>query len=539
MKKSAIALSLILVAGSASQALAAPLGFQYEPVWTHKADVAEIVAYDKSTALFFVTDSDNNSLNIIDAKTGADKGRIDLGGTPNSVAIKQGVVAIAVEGNIKTDPGTVKLFNANSALSSPVLHSVSVGSLPDMLTFTPDGKKIIVANEGEAKSGIDPNGSVSVVDISSGISSATTETVGFTALNGDEAALKSLGVRLFPGKSTSQDLEPEYIALSKDGSKAYVTLQENNSLAIIDLNDTSKTPTLVPLGTKDHSLSGQGIDASDKDGIDQINTFKKLAGMYQPDAIASYNIGGKDFLVTANEGDARDEDTRISKLTLDPTIFPNAAALQENDVLGRLGVSSIDGDIDGDGDYDALLSYGGRSFSIWDDAGSLIWDSGDMIEQLLIDQFPALWADGREDNKGPEPEGVAILQLLDHWFAFIGLERSNAIMAFDISDPASPFFVELISNAGDMGPEGLLTIGASESFDGNSYLVVANEISGTTTLYRVSVPEPAGLALMFVGLALVSRQRKLNKHASKKSLLTEHLHASQNSCASRTSSVPS
>lgn len=511
MKKSAIALSLMLAAGSASQALASPLGFNYEKVWTHTADVAEIVAYDQGTALFFVTDSDNNSLNIIDARTGADKGSIALGGSPNSVAIKNGIVAVAVEGATKTDTGTVKLFNAINALSSPTLRAISVGELPDMLTFTPDGQKIVVANEGEAKSGIDPDGSISIVDISAGIDSATTEHVGFTSFNGDEAALKSLGVRLFPGKTTSQDLEPEYIAISKDGSKAYVTLQENNSLAIVDLTDTSKAPTLVPLGTKDHSLPGQGIDASDKDGINQVNTFNKLVGMYQPDAIASYNIAGKDFLVTANEGDARDEDKRISKLTLDPTIFPNASDLQENDVLGRLQVSTIDGDIDGDGDYDQLFSYGSRSFSIWDDAGALVWDSGDMIEQILIDEYPSIWADGREDNKGPEPEGVTIMKMLDSWLAFIGLERANAIMVFDITDPSSPFFVELISNDGDIGPEGLLAISGSESFDGNSYLAVASEKSGTTTLYRISIPEPTGLALMVLGLALVARQSRLDK----------------------------
>ena len=499
MKKSIA--GLVLALAISTPVLASPLGFTYETVWTHSGSGAEIVAYDSLSERFFVTNSSNDGLDVINARTGAHISSVSLGGSPNSVAIKNGIVAVAVEAPTKTDNGQVMLFNASEAVNgTPTIHSVTVGALPDMLTFTPDGHRIIVANEGEEKKGIDPNGTVSIVDISSGINTATVESIGFTAYDGDEAALNARGVRIFPNKTASQDLEPEYIALSKDGSKAFVTLQENNTLAIIDLNDTSKAPTLISLGSKDHSLPGQGIDGSDKDGVNQVNTFNELRGLYQPDAIASYNIAGKDFFITANEGDTRNEDKRLSKLTLDPTIFPNAAELQKKAVLGRLKVSSIDGDIDGDGDLDQLFSYGARSFSIFDEDGQLVWDSGDQIEQLIIDLFPSFWADGREDNKGPEPEGVAILQIMDHWLAFIGLERSSAVMVFDVTDPNSPFFIDLMANFGDVSPEGLLTLSSAESFDDANYLVVANEVSGTTTLYRVSIPEPSVLALFYLCL---------------------------------------
>jgi len=500
------------------QAIATPLGFTYEHIWTNTTTAndpeggSEIVAYDKTSEQVFITNSSEDTLDVLDARTGTKLGSIALGGGPNSVAVKNGIVAVAIEASNKTDPGTVKIFNASDALSSPVLNSIHVGSLPDMLSFTADGKKIIVANEGEAKNGVNPNGSVSIIDISSGISSATIEHSEFSAYNGQEAALRAQGVRLFPGINASQDLEPEYIALSKDGTKAYVTLQENNSLAIIDLNNPNNTPDIVSFGTKDHGLSGQGLDASDKDSIKQVNTFAKLSGMYMPDTIASYNVNGKDYLVTANEGDARDEDKRVSKLNLDPTAFPNAAALQEKESLGRLQVSSIDGDIDNDGDFDQLFSYGTRSFSIWDDVGNLVWDSGDFIEQLLIDQFPGLWAVGREDNKGPEPEGVALLNIVDHWIAFVGLERSSAILAFDITDPNSPFYIDLIANAGDISPEGMLTVTSEDSLDGESYLLVANEVSGTTSLYRVSIPEPGSIILLLFGLLLLHHRLKSRVH---------------------------
>ena len=217
-------------------------------------------------------------------------------------------------------------------------------------------------------------------------------------------------MQLFPdAASIAQDLEPEYIAYSKNGKMLLATLQEANAVAIVDAQK-GKLKKVIPLGTQDHSIEGYGIDASDRDDAINIATWP-VKGMFMPDAIASYTYKGKSYYITANEGDDRGEDERIKDLVLDPTAFPDAAALQEDEELGRLGVSTIDGDIDGDGDYDELFSYGSRSFTIWDEKGRMVFDNGDDFEQITALVFPDNFnasndendPEGRSDNKGPKP----------------------------------------------------------------------------------------------------------------------------------------
>ena len=201
------------------------------------------------------------------------------------------------------------------------------------------------------------------------------------------------------------------------------------------------------------SFEGNGLDASDRDGIDISNA--PIYTLFQPDAIDSYVVDGKTFYVTANEGDARDEDVRIKDIVLDPEVFPNAAELQLDENLGRLQVSAIDGDIDGDGDFDQLFALGGRSFSIWDHRGNLVFDSGDQFEQIIAELIPEYFnsdnddndsVDGRSDNKGPEPEGLTIGEIDGQQYAFVGLERVGGIMVYNISDPAEPEFVQYLNN---------------------------------------------------------------------------------------------
>jgi hypothetical protein len=215
--------------------------------------------------------------------------------------------------------------------------------------------------------------------------------------------------------------------------------------------------------------------------------------MYMPDGIAAFSAGGQTYTITANEGDARTEDRRIATLTLDPTAFPNAAELQQAGALGRLNASSIDGDTDGDGDYDRLHIYGARSFTIWDASGNLVFDSGAEFEQItaaLTPEFfnanngnPAQW-DERSDDKGPEPEGVTVGVLGGRTYAFIGLERAGGgVMVYDVTDPMAPMFVQYMRTPGDVSPEGVLFLPASVSPTGTAMLVVTNEVSNTVTLY--------------------------------------------------------
>lgn len=486
---------------------------------------AEIVAYDPAGKRLFVTNAAENSIDVLDIHDPEHlvrNMRIDLspyGAVPNSVAVYNGLVAVAVEADPKQAPGCVVFFKTDGTF----LKQVPVGSLPDMLTFTPDGRKVLVANEGEPNDAytVDPEGSVSIIDIARGVTRARVRTATFTVFNGLADELRRQGVRIFgPEASVAQDLEPEYIAVSPDSRTAWVSLQENNALAELDLKNARITD-ITPLGVKDHGLAGNGMDGSDKDKKIKIKPWKNLFGMYQPDGIAAFIVNGQRYVITANEGDSRDyegfsEESRVGKLTLDPAAFPDAETLTGKKQLGRLQVTTTKGDIDGDGDYDALYSFGGRSFSIWrQDNESLqqVYDSGDMIERITAAVYPDDFnanddknnsMDKRSDNKGPEPEGVTHGIIRGRHFAFIGLERIGGIMVFDVSRPDVPVFIQYINNrdfggnpengtAGDLAPEGLTFIPALDSPTGEPMLAVANEVSGTTTLFAIdtsNLPEP-------------------------------------------------
>jgi len=466
-------------------------------------DGAEIVAHDPKTQRLFITTGD--TVEIIDISDPASPirfGEIDIasvgnfvGGGANSVAVKDGIVAVAVEADTSQDNGIVAFYDTNGNFQ----NSVTVGALPDMLTFTPDGTKVIVANEGEPDDDytVDPEGSISIVDISGGIANLTdanVSTAGFTGFDSQKQALIDSGVRIYgPNASVAQDLEPEYIAVSPDSSTAFVTLQENNAVAVVDIASATVTDVL-PLGEKDHSQASNQLDASDRDGGINIKNHP-VFGLYQPDAIDSFVVNGETYYITANEGDARDydgfsEEERVADLTLDPTAFPDAGTLQEDENLGRLKTTNTLGDLDGDGDVDKIYSYGGRSFSIWDDTGKLVFDSGDEIAQITSTETPQLFNgnDERSDDKGAEPEAVTVGVINGKPYGFIGLERTGGVLAYDLSDPKEPEFIQYINTEGDIAPEGLKFISGSDSPNGKPMLAVANEVSRTTTLYEIEVP---------------------------------------------------
>ena len=483
-------------------------------LWTYKNNtngVAEIAAYESTSARVFVVDPENDALDIIDFNTGAKIGSLAVGGTPNSVAAKNGIIAVAVEGATKQDLGSVEFYDTLGNFQ----NSVTVGALPDSLAFSPDGKKIVVANEGEPDASYtnDPEGTISVIDISGGVNVATVTSIGLISANPaqaaiEETALIAKGVRIFgPNATAAQDLEPEFVTIDNQ-NRAWVTLQENNAIAEIDLN-TNTVTEIHALGTKDHSVAGNGFDASNHDGIDGNIQTHPTQGMYQPDAIDNFEVNGKTYLITANEGDARDyagfsEEARVKDLILDPTAFPDLS-LQDDDQLGRLKTTTANGDTDNDGDVDTIFSYGARSFSILDDEGNLVFDSGDDLEQQILANAPELWQDGRSDDKGPEPEAVVVGELDGMLIAVIGAERTSTLHIYEISDPTNPVFLSLIFNEGDISPEGLVYI------DELDILLVANEVSGTTTAYGITaVPLPAGfwmLASGALGLFRLSRRK--------------------------------
>lgn len=513
------------LAVSASHAEPVNAQISLTPIGTYETGVfdegaAEIVAYDADTERLFVTNADANTIDILDISDPTNPTKLDdidlspYGGGVNSVAVRDGVVAAAVEASPKQNPGKVVFFDTEGGF----LSSVTVGALPDMLTFTPDGTKILVANEGEPSDDYltDPEGSVSIIDVSGGVpilTQSNVSTASFAPFNKKINKLRRGNVRIFgPGASVSQDVEPEYIAVSADSSTAYVVLQENNAIASVDIASATVI-ALKGMGYKNHRSPKNALDASNKDNAINIQTWP-VKGMYQPDAIATYEVNGKTYLVTANEGDSRDydgfsEEKRVKELTLGNGLLKPNAFLQEDDQLGRLKITTAPPagkrSHKSDHVYTQLFSYGARSFSVWDSEGSLLFDSGDDFEQIVSIEIPDFFNannddnefDNRSDDKGPEPEGLTLGEIGGRTYAFIGLERVGGIMVYDVTDPVSPTFVEYVNNRDftedpetgspkDLGPEGLLFIPGTASPSEQPLLVVANEVSGTTTIYAIS-----------------------------------------------------
>ncbi len=474
----------------------------------------EIVAHDPRSQRLFIVNADAAGIDVMDISNPDSPNylfTIDIspfGKLANSVAVHKGLVAAAVEANTKTDPGKVAFFDTDGN----VINSLTVGSLPDMLTFSPNGKYLLVANEGEPNDNysVDPLGTISIIRMRqpANLTQQDVVTLDFSEFNN---TILDPSIRIFgPGATVAQDLEPEYITISDDSRTAWVTLQENNAIAEIDIR-RGRTRRLVGLGFKDHRFTPNALDASDRDDAINIATWP-VFGMYQPDGIASFTLRNRTYLIMANEGDARDydgleEEDRVKDLDLDPSAFPNAAGLQEDGAIGRLTVTNTLGDTDNDGDFDELYAFGGRSFSIRDSRGQLIYDSGDQLEQITADALPNDFNstndendtfDNRSDNKGPEPEGVTVGKIGGKTYAFVGLERISGIAVFDVSNPNSPEFVQYVTTrdfsgdpeadtAGDLGPEGLIFISAKDSPNGKPLLVVANEVSGSTTIYEISI----------------------------------------------------
>ncbi len=436
--------------------------------------------------------------------------RKGTGGNPN-------ILAAAIINNPKTNNGHVIFLNA---ATGALIGSVTVGVVPDHIAFTPDGTKLLVCNEGELSTPQTTvalavpdaaQGSVSIVSVAATGIPGAIQTANFSAFDAQTSALKAAGVRIFDDGVPSTDFEPEYLAISPDGTKAMVTLQEANALAILDIGTATFT-SVVPLGEKDFALGKH--DFSDQDGAGGANlanptTGNPVFGLYMPDAIASYQVGGQTYYVTANEGDDRndflnpDESTTVADAgyNLDDTAFPTETTLKTPASLGRLVVSNLSGlrgDTDPvpDGDIDRILSYGGRSFSIHDSTGARVFDSGDMVEMIVASQFPAQFFDGRSDNKGPEPEGVTVAKIGARTFAFVGLERSHMVLAFDVTNPLAPTFATAFQRTGDTNPEGMVVVEAADSPTGKPLLLVSSEDSNTLTVFEIGQPTDFKLQLL-------------------------------------------
>lgn len=655
----------------------------YQNVGKFEVSAAEISVYDTLNKQLFVVNNADTAIDIISILNPTTPTLVtsvklgNYGGFPNSVAINGNLVAVAVDNFTKHLNGKVVFLN----LAGVYINDVAVGALPDMLTFTADGSKVLVANEGEPSDDYlnDPEGSVSIIDVSNGAANAIVNTVDFDSYSANLVAVKqgfessttdnwnysvypqsyndtinqdvwaivqdfstnvpasSEGIKFWGGRdlenqltngrethyiifdkldisnlsnislsfdyisvaldtpdslgyaisymvdgqlgnkvsllknttawttenitvpsgakwvrltlwasqnggsdylgfdnvllagtsghiiafdnrikianpglsSFAQDLEPEYITIDNASQKAYVSLQENNAFAVIDIQ-TASIDTIYSLGFKNHNISGNGFDGSDKDNAINI-TEQPALGMFQPDAITNIQFGGSTYILTANEGDARNysaysEEVRLKNIVLDSFAFPNYAQLQHDDTLGRVRITNAIGETNFDGMFDEFYTYGARSFSIFDISGNLIYDSGDDIEQQVAIALPTQFNsnnndnnsfDSRSDDKGPEPEAIAVGTVNNITYAFIGLERVGGIIVYDITNPTSPVFAQYINHrdfsfsadsldALDLGVESIVFIPASESPNNKDLLVTANEVSGSVSLFEVT-----------------------------------------------------
>jgi len=466
----------------------------------------EIIAPFDSVSNRLFANLEKDKITIIDISNPSSPdsiGTIDItpyGTLALNVAVGNNLVAVAAQGVTKQDSGKVVFFD----LDGTYINDLAVGPAPGMLSFTPNGRYVVVANEGVPSDdySIDPEGGITVIDLINGPTAPVVNHIGFSDYNIGAPGQNSFpeGVHCYgPGATRAMDMEPEFVTISNDGQKAYISLQENNAVLVIEIPSAS-IDTIFALGYKDHNIPGNELDASDQDGVINLSSYP-VFGMYQPDGLAYFGTQGSSYFLTANEGAARkytafNETERIFNLELNPSSFTNIAALQEPENLGRLNVTTAFGDVGDDQIIDTLYSYGGRSFSIWDAVtGSLVYDSGSEFESQIELLHPEIFNseggsgtfDSRSDNKGPEPEDVVVGQVENRYIAFIGLEQIGGIMVYDITNPLAPEFLMYEPSApGDFGPEASVFINAMQSPNGKPLLVVAHEASSTLAIYEIA-----------------------------------------------------
>lgn len=467
---------------------------------------AHVSTFDVITNRLFSTNNQNNTIEIIDISNVSTPiisiDFIDMssyGSDIKSVSCTNGFLAIAVEATTKTDNGTIVIFET-SDLTTPY-YIANVGASPTMVTFTPDGNYILSANEGKPSDDyqIDPLGSISLIDVLN----KTEQTIDFTTFNTNEADLEKNGFRVFGPAGVNlnskadlaTDIEPEYITLSDDSSTAYITLQENNGIAKFDIA-TATFDTIYPLGTKNLSTSYYDLSNNDRN----VGNFQSwpILNFYQPNNIDFFTSNGNEYIITANEGEIRDlpsysEKSSLSDLTInlnsplfgigELNITDDASKtqyidwLKEDQNIGALKVTKANGSEDGGISYDRFFGFGGRSFSIWNTSGKLVYDSGN--ELTLRTYNLGSYPDNNSNEKGIEPKSIKVFTSEDQNFAAIGLEGNGDVLIYNITDVYNPLFVQRLINT---SPEDLLVIDADDSPNEKTLLIVSNKNS-TLNIY--------------------------------------------------------
>lgn len=470
----------------------------WDRVWGYQHNVAsqgngaEINAYDKVAQQIYVTGA--NGVDVL-SKDGTYLRTLrisDANDSVASVAVHNGMVAIA--GQVGAE-GRVRFFDTEGNL----VRDVAVGIGPDSIAFTPDGSRLLVAIEGEPGIG-NPEGGIAVIQTGTG----AVNTLGFQGFESQKAALVAQGALFRPGAGFATDIEPEFVAISADGTKAYVTLQENNLIAIVDLSGSNATITeLIPAGLKDVTTSANAFIHRSSAVVPTSQGLTGMTALRQPDGIATFQHKGVTYIVTADEG----EDLGNNRsMPVDPSKVPDSTVAAINSLSERRTFWHLDQT--GDGLADTIAYSGGRSVSIRTVDGTVVWDAGNVIEQAVTQLALLGLNSDRRNGLSIEPENLVVGELGGKRMLFVGIERGRSIAVFNISDPLAPQFDGLIYDP-DIGNafnnfEGLTFVSAEDSWNGKAYLIASAEDHSWTHLFELSVvPEPKSWAMLIAGFGLV------------------------------------
>lgn len=505
----------------------------------------EIISFDSSTKRVFATQSSglSHGVNWFDFSNPAAPtagGFVDFSNlygngasgiaSLTSVAIDpmgRGFGVAAVVPTLNADYSTLGRIGIFDTSTGAILNTLDIGYHPDSVSFTPDGSRILIANEGEyvdIPSQVNRPGGISVVDLAgvtslnkgttlAGLTQSSVTTRDFTGVDISSARYNSLpGATNGAVESAINNIEPEYI--TSIGGKAYASLQEANAIGVYDLN-TNQWTNVFSMGTR----AMNNVDLTRRNGIN-LEATTPFVGLPMPDTIASFQHGGKTYIVTANEGDARGaDDADVMRVSAARTAGLFAPGVEIDTKYNNLNISIIDG-LDENGKIVVPHVYGGRGFSVIDaETGQVVYDSlnstGTNFESIISQLDPGVWPapinlDDRSDDKGPEPEALTIGEIDGVMYLFVGMERSDNILMFSLADPTNPQFVQLVRVGSSEAPESMAFLDKDLSGLDQDYLLVSYEDTNDIQVFSV-IPEPstyAAIAAGLLGLWAVIRRRR-------------------------------
>lgn len=416
---SSIPAATLLLAATVAPAAAVPApapAFTELATFAVSGEVAEILAVTPDGRTLLYTDSATGEVGLVDLTRPAEPraiGAVPVDGEPTSVTVTgdgRHALAVVDTSTSSTDPsGELAVIDLHTR---SVVRTIELGGQPDSIALRPNGAVAAVAVENQRDEEIEVDG------VEGGLPQAPAGFLAVIDLRGtpDRWAVGRVELTGLEGVAFPEDPEPEYVDVNRQGIAA-VTLQENSAIALVDL----RTRTVVG------SFSAGTVTRTDADTVDDgvIVFDDALTAPREPDAV-QWTPGGN--LVTADEGDLAEEPS------------------------------------------------GGRGWTVFSPAGEIVSSSGGAAERALADA--GRYPDGRSDDKGAEFEGVEVAALYGSTYGFIGSERGDAVLVYDLADEAAPELLQVLPTG--EAPEGLLAVKRGH------LLLASNEDDGTISVFRLS-----------------------------------------------------